>query len=209
MKTAILIFAAELKYQWELFTMAVVAIVVSSTVSAFFTKEWLWMMLGFGTLAYIIGAISIGSRMDSEKRERTGRMLPLPPVAYGFIRFLVFVAYHLAITATIMIGIFIGGVAWLPLSDLFTLFGFNLIITVIFFLNDDLYYMGGWFLRIMLWTTILVIGLTSLVVTGEFGFSISPDRPKSVIDATIFNATWIILMGLDVWIYTRRKSYYK
>ena len=207
MKHALTVFATELNYQKDIFALAVAAQVIAGTTTAFLTTEWLWAILGSGQLAYIIGAISIGSRMESEKRERTGRLLPLQPSACGLIHFLVFVTYHLVITVVVLLGVLISGMAWLALTDLFTLFGFNLLITVLIFINDDIFYIWGWGARIMLWVAVLLVGLMFLTTTGRFGFSISPGQPKTFVDAMVFNVAWIILVGLDVWIYTRRKSY--
>jgi hypothetical protein len=189
--------------------MALLLLFAAGTLAAFFTDQWPWVMLGFGLIAYIVGAIGIGSRMDSEKRERTARLLPSHPVGYGIIRFLVFVTYHLMIITIIAISNLVSGTTWLPLADLLTLFGFNMTITAVFFVNDDIFYIWGWWARTALWSLVILIAVYSAFTTEGLTFSISPGKPKSFAEATFFNAMWMLLMSLDVWIYTQRKSYMK
>lgn len=209
MNHAITIFTTELKYHRELFAVAALGLTATGVISAFFTGEWLWTMLGVGLLAYIIGAISIGSRMDTEKRERTARLLPVSPVAYGIIRFLVFVTYHLMITAITISATFFSSIPLLLIMDLITLFGLNMMITAVFFFNDDAYYIWRWPARVALWSLVILIIVISALITKGLSFSISPDHPKTLMEAVFFNGAWLVLASLDIWIYTLRKSYLK
>ena len=208
MKHMLSIFATELKYQRDIFFMASMMLLVAGTAAAFFTQQWLWVMLGMGQVAYIIGAISVGFRMDSEKRERTASLLPFPTIAYGPIRFAIFATYHLFISIVIVL-VSLTSLHGLPAADIFTLFGFNLVITAVIFINDDIFYIWGWGARIALWLLIIMLAVYSILTIGGFAFAISPEKPKSLAEVSLFNAAWILLLGLDIWIYSRRKSYLK